>query len=245
MKPRTKFKKEIISEFLPPARQSNKVIILARGMPGAPRHPDVLKFWSKKGFWVFFPRYRGSWESAGRFLKKSPHLDILDIIPELSKGFEDLWSGKRYKIKKPEIYVIGGSFGGPAAIFAARDPRITKAVAISPVIDWRINSPDESMEKLGKFVKEGFGGGYRFSMRDWKRLSRGEFYNPIDEVKTIPAGKLLIFHSTDDRSCPYPPAFRFAKKTGVKLITFTSGGHFGISESILPSFYKHIKKFFR
>lgn len=256
MFPRTRFKKEIVCEFLLPAvvrhgklrrgkpsRLSQKVIILCSGMPSVPKNDAVMEFWSKRGFWVFCPRYRGTWESGGEFLKHSPHEDILDIIDELPKGFTELWSGEKYKVRPSELYIFGGSFGGSAAILSSRDARVTKAVAISPVIDWQAPSKDEPMDKLGAFLPKGFGNAYRFSPKNWTRLSRGEFYNPIDEADSIDGSKLLVFHAKDDRIVPYPPTKKFAQKTGAKLITIKRGGHFGISESTLPKFYTSIKKF--
>lgn len=224
-------------------------------MPGMPRFPEVLRFWSKKGFWVFFPRYRGTWESGGEFLKRSPHEDILDVIDEIPKGFTDLWSGQHYMLSARRsldaggnatryiLYVFGGSFGGPAALLCSRDPRVTKAVAFAPVIDWKAPSRDEPMDKLGMFLPKGFGNGYRFSKKNWLRLSRNEFYSPLKETDTLDGKKLLIFHATDDGSVPYSRTRRFAAKTGAKLITLRSGGHFGVSKSIEPKIYRHIKKF--
>ncbi|MEK7212119.1 MAG: hypothetical protein AAB686_00385, partial [Patescibacteria group bacterium] len=87
---RTRFKKEIVAEFLPPLGRKpkkNRVIILCGGHPGTPSKPQIVEFWAKKGYWVFNPRYRGSWESSGTFLKYSPEKDILDVIGELPKGF--------------------------------------------------------------------------------------------------------------------------------------------------------------
>jgi alpha-beta hydrolase superfamily lysophospholipase len=57
--PRTRFKKEIVSEFLPPKKTSNKVVILLAGMPTYPGKGDRLElmdFFSKKGYWCFLPR---------------------------------------------------------------------------------------------------------------------------------------------------------------------------------------------
>src|ERR1700722_13965166 len=115
---RTRFKNEIVAEFLPSARKTRKdrVIILCDGMPGMPTKQGLARFLSRKGFWVIYPRYRGSWESGGQFLKKSPHLDILDVIDELPKGLKEVTFGKKFKIFSAEIFVIGGSFGGAAAI---------------------------------------------------------------------------------------------------------------------------------
>lgn len=252
---RTRFKKEIVCEFLPPAfaqrrlrgnkfhRSVAKAIIFAGGMPSVPKAREVMEFWAKKGFWVFFPRYRGTWESGGEFLKRSPHEDIMDVINELPKGFIDLWSGKKYKVRPSPLYVFGGSFGGPAAILCSRDPRVTNAVAFAPVIDWAAPSKDEPMGKLGKFLPKGFGNGYRFSKKNWRRLSRNEFYSPLKEADTIEGKKLLIFHAKDDGSVLYSRTKVFATKTGAKLITLRTGGHFGFSKSTEPRIYRHIKQF--
>lgn len=245
--PRTRFNKDIVCEFLPPSRPSNKVIIFCKGLPGLPRFPEVLEFWAKKGYWVFLPRYRGTMESDGEFLKESPEKDILDVIDELPKSFSDLWSGKRYHLPSTSyrLYIFGGSFGGPAAILCSRDPRVTKAVAFAPVIDWEAPSEEEPMDKLGAFIPKAFGKCYRFSPKNWDRLSHNEFYSPLKEAETIDGKKLLIFHAKNDESCYYPCTKDFAKKTGAKLITLRTGGHFGFSKSIEPKIYKEIKKFLR
>ena len=89
---RTRFKKEIVAEFLPPARSSKqqRAIILCDGMPSIPRKQALVEYLSGKGYWVFYPRWRGAWESGGQFLERSPHEDILDIVSELPKGFREL-----------------------------------------------------------------------------------------------------------------------------------------------------------
>src|SRR3989344_3616458 len=95
---RTRFKKDIVCEFLPPARKSSRVVILCGGMPAYTGRKDALmEFFARKGYWVFLPRYRGSWESGGQFLKRSPHEDIIDVINGLSRGFPDLWMWSRKK----------------------------------------------------------------------------------------------------------------------------------------------------
>ncbi|MDO8620163.1 MAG: prolyl oligopeptidase family serine peptidase [bacterium] len=276
---RTRFKKEIVCEFLPPfrkevpsprgggfnsrAQKPAKVIILAHGMPGAPKAKEVMEFWSKKGFWVFFPRYRGTWESGGEFLKHSPEKDILDVIDELPKGFKDLWTGNSYKLsaKSYKLFIFGGSFGGPAAILCSRDPRVTKSVAFAPVIDWEAPS-DEPMGELGAFLPIGFGNSYRFSKKNWNRLSRNEFYSPVSLLLPPPflrgsaessrrggrnfdGKKLLIFHAQDDTCVPYSYTKKFTEKVGAKLITLRTGGHFGFNKSIEPKVYKEIKKFLK
>src|ERR1700690_2280755 len=120
---RTRFHRDILTEFLPPARRlkRQRVIILCDGMPSIPRKQPLAEFLSRKGYWVFYPRYRGSWESGGQFLGKSPHEDILDVIDGLSKPFRELAFGRRFRVSLDEVFVIGGSFGGAAAILSQMD----------------------------------------------------------------------------------------------------------------------------
>ncbi|HEU4415052.1 MAG TPA: hypothetical protein VFT65_09750, partial [Candidatus Angelobacter sp.] len=132
---RTRFKKEIVAEFQPPVRagRRQKVIILCDGMPGIPRKQPLMAFLVNKGYWVFYPRYRGAWESDGQFLARSPHQDVLDLIGDLPRGFRELAFGRRFAIQPDQIFVIGGSFGGAAALLASLDPRVNKVIANCPV----------------------------------------------------------------------------------------------------------------
>src|SRR5580693_9868132 len=97
---RTRFARDRVTEFLPTAGrgQRHRAIILCDGMPSMPRKQPLAEFLSRKGYWVFYPRYRGAWESGGEFLKRSPHLDILDVIGGLSKEFRELAFGRRFRL---------------------------------------------------------------------------------------------------------------------------------------------------
>lgn len=241
----TKFQKEIICEFLPPRRitKKQKVIILCDGMPSVPSKKMVMDLFSQKSYWIFHPRYRGTWESGGRFLKNSPEKDILDVINSLSKGFKDIWSGKRFKVTPDQLFIIGTSFGGPAAILLSGNPRVTKSIAIAPVVDWQ--SPDmlRTDAKELRFTRQAFGPVYRFSQKDWQKLSRGKFYNPVAEINRVKGDKLLIIHAKDDEIVAFGPSKRFAAKTGARFIALPKGGHIGHSIMLKPSVYRQIRQF--
>jgi len=145
---RTRFNKEIVAEFLPPDRSSKqqKVIILCDGMPSMPRKQPLVEYLSAKGYWVFYPRWRGAWESGGQFLERSPHQDILDIVGELPKGIRELAFGRTFHCSPDKIFVIGGSFGGAAAILSSLDRRINKVIANCPVVDWAILRQEQKKE---------------------------------------------------------------------------------------------------
>ena len=99
---RTRFKKEIVAEFLPPARarKLDKVIILCDGMPSIPRKQVLVEFLAGKGYWVFYPRWRGAWESGGQFLERSPHEDILDVVDGCRQKLKSLRSARHFIVRR-------------------------------------------------------------------------------------------------------------------------------------------------
>ena len=115
-----------------------------------PRKQDLAFFLSQKGYWVIYPRYRGSWESGGRFLEKSPDKDIRDVIDGLTQDLSEVTFGRKFRVAPRKIFVIGGSFGGTAAILSTLDPRVKKAVANCPVVDWSILPHAERKETSNK-----------------------------------------------------------------------------------------------
>lgn len=242
---RTVFKKEILCEFVEPAKESSRVIILCSGMPGYPAKRELLERLSKRGYWVFLPRYRGTWESKGSFLKYSPEKDIKDVVDSVHHEITELWNKKKFRIENPKIFVLGWSFGGPAVILNSSDKRVKKVLAISPVIDWRIDSKIEPMDKELEYMKTGFHGSYRCRDSDWKRLAEGKMYNPIDEIDRVDAKKIWIMQALDDESVNPGPSKVFARKTGCKITLFKKGGH-SISYKVLKKrrFLRKIDRWF-
>jgi pimeloyl-ACP methyl ester carboxylesterase len=242
---RARFKKQIIVEFFPPKRPSGKVMIFCPGMPSYPSNSTQMELYSRKGYWTFRPRYRGTWESAGKFLAKSPEQDILDIIDQLPEGFTDVMTGRLYRVKPSKLYVIGSSFGGAAAILASRDPRVTKAVGLSPVVDWRSPSRTEPLGPFYNVVKESFGEAYRMSEKDWGKLKTGKFYNPMHEAKSIDGSKLLLVHGKKDDVVDYKSVVKFGKLVGARTVIVPNGGHFAGHILTVPTFTKKLLKFLR
>ena len=246
---RTRFKKDIVAEFLPPSRKlkKQKVIIICDGMPSIPSKQLLMKFLSKKGYWVIFPRYRGAWESDGEFLDKSPHEDIIDIIDELPKGLRENTFGEKFLFKPDEIYVIGGSFGGAASILSSLDSRVKKVIANCPVVDWSILRNSEKTETSNKsytaYIRESFGQAYRLSDKNWKKLYSGKFYNPVYHYKEFCASKIMMFHAKDDPYVLWKSVNLFAKLTGVKLKSLNRGGHLSTNKTV-QKYWKQIKMFF-
>jgi len=246
---RTRFKQEIVVEFLPPSRRSKRqrLIILCDGMPSIPRKQPLSEFLARKGFWVIYPRYRGAWESGGEFLNKSPHEDVLDILDDLPKELQEIAFGQRFQLSPDHVFVIGGSFGGAAAILLSLDPRVKRAIANCPVVDWSILDRAEKAEtskwNYAEYIREAFGNGYRLSDANWNKLRSDTFYNPWQHRSEITGSKLMIFHAKDDPNVPYACTREFAEFTGAALKSIRHGGHIS-TDYVVRKYWSQIKKFF-
>ncbi len=247
---RTRFNKEIVAEFLPPVRQGKKhrVIILCDGMPSVPTKQPLAEFLARKGYWVFYPRWRGAWESGGKFLEKSPAEDIADVITGIEKGcIRESAFGQEFRVKPDEIFVIGGSFGGAAAILSLLDRRVKKAVANCPVVDWSVLDEEQQKETSNKsypaYIREAFGNGYRLTDKNWNKLRRGNFYNPAHHVAELTGSKIMMFHAKDDPYIPWKQVDDFARRAGIRLVLLARGGHLSTSRTV-QEYWPRIRRFF-
>ena len=220
------FANEIVAEFLPPVRPSNRVVVLCDGLPSTPGKASVVKWFSQKGYWCFNLRYRGTWESRGTFLDHEPAQDIFDVVEALPQGFTSIWTKETFSVDPDFVAVVGASFGGTAALMAALDDRIDKVVALSPVVDWTDESEDEPMDWLGEVIAQGYGGAIRVAPEDWARLSRGELYQPAAHSDQFDPHKLFIVHAQDDKIVHIGPTLELIEKTGCKGKILKRGGHF-------------------
>ena len=241
---RTLIKKHILCEFAMPAKPSHKVIILAKGLPSQPRNEDVMLFLARKGYWVFLPRYRGSWESTGLFLQRAPAQDITDIVNQIAKGFVAIENKRKYRIARPEVYLIGNSFGGAAMLLASVHPNVKKAIALSPATDWRA-LPKTEWDRRFAYISAAFGGAYRSKPAYVRRFKTGASYNPILKANALPGKKILIVHPRDDHDVSYKDSLAFAQKTNCALILPAHGKHMAMSDIRKPAIWKIIRTFIK
>jgi dipeptidyl aminopeptidase/acylaminoacyl peptidase len=234
---------EIIAEYWMPKKASGKAIVICDGAPGVPSKNKLGQFFARKGYWVFHPRYRGTWESKGEFLKQSPVRDVDDVINALSSGFRDAATGVQYYLDIREVTVVGASFGGAAAIMSTINPLVVKAVAVAPVVDWAVATKEEPFEKFVSEITDGFPGAYRAPLSSYKKLLKKKFYNPVDHVAKLNGKKLFLIHAKDDTCVPYQPTKKLAKKIGATYVERIRGGHLGSGIVMEKDFWSRIAKF--
>lgn len=243
---RTRFAKDIVAEFWMPKKASGRAIILCDGCPTVPSKRRLGEFLARKGYWVFHLRYRGSWESDGEFLKYAPREDVLFVAEGLNKGFVEMWSGVTYFLDISDITVVGASFGGAAALLSSLDPRITRAVALAPAVDFRYGKSGELFAEFERQVKEGFAGAYRGPTKNYAKLKIGKFYNPIVHAKAFDQKKIFIVHAKDDKVVPLASVRMFAKATKLSKKNFQilkAGGHLSTNIVTEPDVWKNIARF--
>ena len=243
---RTRFGTDIVAEFVQPEQSSNKVIIFSTGCPGYPLgKEELMHHYARKGYWAIVYAYRGTWESGGTFLECPPSEDIVTIIDNLGR-FDDIWSGAEHRIQNPEVYLIGGSFGGAATILASRDARVKKAVGLSAVTDWLDQQHTlEPLAVMNDYIPKAFGMAYRGEQEVYRKLLVGDFYNPMHEKDSIDGSKLLLIHAKDDRIVHSMPAETLAHEIGAEIIILSSADHMGAGYAKEPHIAKHIEKFFK
>jgi esterase/lipase len=240
----TKFKSGIVSEFGLPDKSNGKTVIICDGAPSIPYKRKLVKFLVKRGFSVFHIRYRGSWESEGEFLHVSPDRDVIETLNSLSGSFNGLWSKEEYSVESKETIVMCSSFGGPAGILAASDPRISKVIAVCPVVDW--NEQNEKAESIEEFVHQitfGYPGAYRTLEQNWNKLGKDGFYNPVSQETSISGEKILIVQTTDDDTVLYGPVKEFADRVGANILTLKKGGHIGAGKLLKWRIWRKVNKF--
>lgn len=242
---RTRFPEGIVAEFWMPRKPSHKAIILCDGCPSLPSRHKVGEFFARKGYWVFHPRYRGTWESDGVFLKEEPSDDVSLVAHALNDGFMDIMTRTTYLLDIEAITVVGASFGGTAAMLSLRDPLITNAVALAPVIDWRAESKAEPFAFFVTLLKEGFGGAYRAHPTAWKRLQGGKFFSPTHATRQIDAGRLFVVHALDDQVVPAAPLRVFAKAIGLRPLFLRTGGHYSTRAIMERDLWKEVSAFLK
>lgn len=212
-----------------------------------PSKSRVLEYWSKKGYWVFHPRYKGTWESSGTFLDHDPTEDIIEVAEVIRTGIvTNAYDGVDFTPRVTTVIVVGASFGGAVALLSSLHDEVDKVIAISPVIDWvaELKNTVEPLPWFRSFVQNGFGEAYRFADSDFDQLGNNpKFFNPMSHLGEYNPKKLFIMHAKDDILVSLSAVERFIQTVGCKNVINKQGGH--LSSSISTHFFvgRSIRRF--
>jgi pimeloyl-ACP methyl ester carboxylesterase len=181
-----------------------------------------------------FPRYRGTWESEGVFLLRSPVRDIEDLFFHLLKdgNITELYGNRTFKINTKNLILVGASFGGAVALCAATTPAVKKVIALSPVVDWKNyagSKTPQAMSHLKRFLRNGFGEAYRFDVSGWEKFERGKLFNPPQKIAPAVAKKIIIVQDNADTAVSPERVAEYAKAEKIKIKKTKGYGHISFS----------------
>ncbi|MFW6282526.1 MAG: alpha/beta hydrolase family protein [Minisyncoccales bacterium] len=241
---------DIFFEFLVHKSPRDSIVILS-GFPSSNNYKNEMNFLFEKGYNVFYPRYKGNYQSRGFFLNQNIAKEIYNFINELKKGeAKSLWDMeiKRFKIKN--VILFAGSFGGAVACgVSALDKNISKLVLFAPV--WDFNDYEnlkgsQDLDKLTIFVKRAYSNLYRIKFTSFSKAifkSKECFPNiylrKFRENKT----KILIFHDPKDTSVPISHTLKMKKKYPFELIKHSKGHTWNVA--LINKNWKKISKFLK
>lgn len=241
----------IFFEFLTYDEPKDSVIFLP-GFPSSNKYDVEMRFLFKKGYNVFFPRYKGTYQSKGLFLKSNIVRDIQKFLNEIKKGkAESLWDLNIKKFSTRKIILFGGSFSGAIACgLSSIDKNISKIILSAPVWDFKKHNSDgneQDLQKLVPFIKRAYSNLYRFRFNNlintlfqFKELSPS-FYLEKLQNKQIP---ILVLHDPRDKTVSIKHSLYMKNKLPkLKIIKHFLGHPFGIK--LIENKWKEINKFIK
>jgi len=233
-----------------PEDKTDTCVILCHGI-GYGRNveeilPGLAKSLAKQGFAVFRFDFRGHGDSAGEATEFTITGQLKDI-----KAATVAARAIGYK----KLGLAGASFGGgAAALFAARNPKIFRALAlINPVIDY-----DSLLELKTEWSSNYFGpqaiinlkefgftkvGSHGFKMGK-KFVDQMKVIKPWRELKKIKIPVLFV-HGDADKAVPAQDSIKYSKGMENATLVLIAGGGHGLYDSpaISKSTIKTITKF--
>jgi len=239
----------IFFEFVLQDRNADVVIILP-GFPGRNDYNEIIEVFFERGYHVFVPRYRGSYQSSGTFLSKSPVDDLTMFTRNLRKGSaKSLWDMKKHNFKINKIILVASSFGGAVASgLVAKEPGFSHLILASPVWDFakhNENGDEQDLEHLTSFVKRAYKNCYRLSFDNLRnRAMKFKDINPVNYIHGLIDFPVLVLHDPNDKVV----AFRHTKEMLTNLNKATYIEHYlghGLNEHLINAFWKEIDKFIK
>ncbi|MEK6892785.1 MAG: prolyl oligopeptidase family serine peptidase [Nanoarchaeota archaeon] len=239
----------IFFEFVLQDRTADAAIILP-DFPGRNDFNELVELFFDRGYHVFVPRYRGTYQSSGEFLSKNPVDDLIMFTKNLDKGFaKSLWDMEKKVFKINKKILITGSFGGAIACgLAAKHQGFSHLILAAPVWDFARHNEkgdEQNLQHMTEYVKRAYKNCYRFEFDDLaKRLNKFKELNPEYYHAKLKDFPVLVFHDPNDKIV----AFKHTKEMLSVLSKATYIEHYlghGLSASLLSAFWAEVDKFIK
>lgn len=212
----------IICEYLL-FSESDRALILLEGLPAVPQRTELMNALREKGCSIFYPRFRGTWESTGTFLEKSPVEDVLEVANYIHEGFST--ESTRYQFSS--ICVLATSFAGAVALSLPKTEYIKKIVSLSPVFDF---TKVTNIYALKAHLLEAFTMAYRFEDSRWDTLLRNKILAPVLDFDPATTPQHLVLAGALDEQIPAQGLKTFCKGRSIRIKIFPDSEHLSYSK---------------
>lgn len=239
----------IFFEFILQDRMADAVIILP-GFPGRNDYNEIIEVFFDRGYHVFVPRYRGSYQSSGTFLSKNPVDDLIMFCKNLDRGWaKGLWDMKKHEFKINKKIIVTGSFGGPIACgLVAKRAGFSHIVLASPIWDFAAhnkNGDEQDLKHVTEFASRAYKNCYRIKFKSLQeRMSKFKELSPEYYISALMNVPILVFHDPNDKIV----SFKHTKEMIPKLNKATYIEHYlghGLSDHLINAFWKEVDKFIK
>lgn len=243
---------DIFFEFLVHDKEEGKRegIVILPGFPSSNKYDSEMRYLYEKGYNVFFPRYKGTYQSKGKFLDENIVEGLKKFLEELKKGkAKSLWDNSLVNFSVENIIIFGGSFSGAISCgLCALDKEIKKLVLFSPVWDFKKHNEsgdEQDLNKLIPFVKRAYENLYRIKFTKlseeigkFKECSPEFYLEKLNKNKT----EILVLHDPKDTSVTFNNSLNMSNKLpNIKLIRHSKGHAWDIN--LIEENWKEIGKF--
>jgi len=239
----------IFFEFMLQDHVTDAVIILPN-FPGRNDYNPLISLFYDRGYHVFVPRYRGSYQSKGLFLSKNPVDDFILFSKNLDKGkVKSLWDMKTLSFKVHKKILVATNFSGAIACgLAAKHTGFSHLILASPIWDYSKHNDkgdEQDLRRMGEFAKRAYENVFRISFKDLiDKLGKFRELSPEYYLSALINFPILIFHDPNDGFV----SFRHTKEMLGKLNKATYIEHYlghGLSDSLLNAYWREVDKFIK
>jgi len=224
---------EIFAHIDLPDKFNYKAIIFCQKFPGNNEKDELISSFASEGYIVMQPKYLGTGKSEGLISIEN----FLETIKK-SKDFlltgnaEDLKSKEKIKWETREIILMGVSFGASLALISgAKDERIKKVIALSPIIDFKEHGknpeiPEADYFQLYNLIAENHKAALKgFNFDDWYKVCSGQScLNPIEYFNSLKEKEILFIHGKQDLEINFSRTVSFYES----LKKLNPGGKFSL-----------------
>ncbi len=235
---------DIFFEFINHKEPTDTILYL-EGFPSSGSHKKEIEFLYRKGYNIFVPHYKGTYQSRGKFLGGNIVYELKEFLDKLKMGSViNLWDMSEVNFKIKRLILFGGSFSGAICCGLSTLTKFDKIVLFAPVLDYlRLNEKgdEQDPDHMIPFVKRAYENLFRFDFdKIVERMSKFKECSPnyyLNKLKT----PVLILHDPTDKTVSIRMAKEFEKKLpNIKLIE-SSEGH--KMDKTLEKEWTKIKKF--